>query len=102
MAAIMMSNDHIRTVVESFSPIFGIATINRKFPHCSEVIRIILAYGDVQIACGGAARVTLGKRECQKVIEEFKAAIQLVTRAKDKCMVIKDDQIITAYTRANC
>jgi hypothetical protein len=67
-----------------------------------EIIQIILTHGEVLNAPGGATQVVLSNKESQRAIAELKAAIQMVIRAKDKCMIIKDGQIITAYNSISC
>jgi hypothetical protein len=60
-------------------------------------IKIILAHGQLLNAPGGATKVVFGKKECQQIIAELKSAIQLAIRAKNKCMIVKGDRIITVY-----
>jgi hypothetical protein len=60
-------------------------------------IKIILAHGQLLNAPGGVTKVVFGEKECQQIIAELKSAIQLVIRAKNRCMIVDGDSIITAY-----
>jgi len=60
-------------------------------------IQIIMAHGRVQDATGNAIKVFFGRKESQQAIAELKNAIRLVSKAKNKCMIIKGDSILTAY-----
>ena len=58
---------------------------------------IIQYYGRCDRAKGGATMVRFGKQEYQCAVQEFKKAIQLLDKAKDGCLIIAGDRIITAY-----
>jgi hypothetical protein len=59
------------------------------------MVGILLEWGRLEPAPGGAVRVFLGKREAQKIDEEISAFRKLVERAKGGSMVIKDDCVLT-------
>ena len=61
------------------------------------VTDVILRYGIVRDAAGGAIKVFLGHRQYQEIISELKRAIQLLDKAKGGQIVIKDDAILTVY-----
>ena len=63
----------------------------------NSTLNIILKYGSVKRAPGGARSVFFGKKEYQKIVSELKKTIQLMERAKNGKLIIIDDHIITAY-----
>jgi len=63
----------------------------------NSTLDIILKYGSVKRAPGGARSVFFGKKECQKIVSELKKTIQLIERAKNGKLIIINDHIITAY-----
>ena len=58
---------------------------------------IIQKYGYCRKAPGGAVKIFFGNREYQRVIEELKRAIQLMDKAKNGNIIIKDDRVLTVY-----
>ncbi len=58
---------------------------------------IIQKYGSCTKVPGGAVKIFFGNREYQRVIEELKRAIQLMDKAKNGNILIKDDQVLTVY-----
>jgi hypothetical protein len=56
-----------------------------------------LKYGRQIKAPGGATKIFFGNKEYQGAISEFKTAIQLLDKAKGGNLIIKDNQILTAY-----
>jgi len=61
------------------------------------MIGILLDWGRLEPAPGGAMRVFLGNREARRIEEEISAFRKLVERAKGGTIVIKDDGILTMY-----
>jgi hypothetical protein len=70
---------------------------SRQRGFSKQIIDIIMSQGRKKNAPGGAMKIFIGRRECQAVISELKRAIQVMDRAKDATMIIKDDRILTVY-----
>lgn len=62
-----------------------------------EIIEIILKYGGLVNAGGGAIKVRLGKKEHQRAISELKKTIQILDKAKGGNLIIGGDDVITLY-----
>ena len=60
---------------------------------------IVMAYGRIENAPGGAIKVFLGKKEVQGIREEVKGFVQMLDRASGGTLILKDNIIITAYRR---
>jgi hypothetical protein len=58
---------------------------------------IILKYGEVRDAAGGAIRVILGDRQYQEIVSELKRIIHALDKANGGQIVIKDDSVLTIY-----
>jgi len=60
-------------------------------------INIILQYGHISNAPGGATKIIFNNKEYQLTIKELKAAIRLMERAKNGTIVMVNDYIVTVY-----
>jgi hypothetical protein len=65
-----------------------------------QVMEILLNEGQIQNASRGATSIYLGKRESQRIISELKKVIKICERAKNKCILIVDNQVITVLNRS--
>ena len=63
------------------------------------ILEIILQNGRSINAPGGATNLYFGKKESQKVITELKKVIKLIERAKNRSLIIHDEEIITVYNQ---
>lgn len=63
----------------------------------SEVVDLILKYGDHELAPMGAIRIRIDQAAYQKAIKELKNTIQFLDKAKNRKIVLKDGFILTAY-----
>jgi hypothetical protein len=65
----------------------------------SLVLDYLIQYGDSEIVKGGAYRISLTKRNADKIIRELKKEIQNVERAQSVIIVQEAKSIITGYHR---
>lgn len=65
-----------------------------------QVLDYLVQYGDTEYVPGGAYRISLTKRNADKLIEALKKAIHKIERARDLIIVQKDEKILTGYHRA--
>ncbi|MCK4820774.1 DUF4258 domain-containing protein [bacterium] len=64
-----------------------------------QVIDYLIHYGDAKYAPGGAMRISLSKRNANKVIAALKKQIHKIERAQGLVIVQKDSNILTGYHR---
>lgn len=62
-----------------------------------EAIDLILKYGSCKQARGGSVGVFLGNKQRQEIISQLKKSIQLIDKAKNGFVILKDDCILTTY-----
>ena len=65
--------------------------------YSQNLLNIITTYGRVENVPGGAIKIFFGQKEAQSINREVKRFQQMVNRATDKALIVKDDIIITAY-----
>ena len=65
-------------------------------------LEVIVRYGRVLHAPGGAEKIFLGRREAQQLRCELKRMIQVMDKAQGAALIVKDGCILTAYKRDNC
>ena len=62
---------------------------------------IIQQHGRCERAPGGATKVSFGKREYQRTIEQLKGLIQMLDKAKGGTIIIADDgDVLTVYKKS--
>jgi len=64
-------------------------------------LNIIMQHGRLENAPGGATALFYGKKEHQKTISELKRVIQLLDRAKNTRIIMKENHILTVYKALN-
>lgn len=64
-----------------------------------QVLDYLMHYGDAKHAPGGAMRISLSKRNANKVIAALKKQIHKIERAQGLVIVQKDGNILTGYHR---
>ena len=62
-----------------------------------DTLELILDYGRICQAPGGATKFFLGNKEYNKIMSDLKQAMKLAERAKNGALILIDEQIITAY-----
>lgn len=62
-----------------------------------EALDLILKYGSCKQTKDGGIGVFLGKKQCQEIISRLKKSIQLIDKAKNGFVILKDDCILTTY-----
>jgi hypothetical protein len=62
-----------------------------------EAVDLILKYGSCRQVRDGGIGVFLGNKQSQEIISGLKRTIQLIDRAKNGFVVLKDDCLLTAY-----
>jgi hypothetical protein len=62
-----------------------------------QMVDIVMSCGRAEHAPGGVTRIFLGKKEVQDIFQEIKGLLQIVNRAKGGTLILKDNNIITAY-----
>ena len=60
-------------------------------------VDMILQHGSQVEAPAGAIKLSIGKKEHQRIVSEMKRAIQAMDKAKGGSLIISGDNIITAY-----
>ena len=60
---------------------------------------IIKRYGRIEYAPGGAVRIFFGKKERQLMVTDFKKTIQMLDKTQGGTLIVKDNELITAYHR---
>jgi hypothetical protein len=74
------------------------AQIRCKQPGISgDAIKIILKHGRESSAPGGSQKIFFGRKECGKAISELKKLMKTIERAKDRALLVSDDQVVTVY-----
>lgn len=68
----------------------------RGIPDC--LLNIIVDYGNYIEAPGGAFKIQFGEREYQNIVHEIKYYMQRLEKAKGKCIIISDNDLITVYS----
>ncbi len=63
------------------------------------VLDYLIHYGDAKHALGGAMRISLSKRNANKVIAALKKQIHKIERAQGLVIVQKNGNILTGYHR---
>ena len=59
---------------------------------------IIVNYGRYEQAPGGAIKIILRNKECQRIVSMLKRDVQLIDNAKGGTLIISSDgQILTCY-----
>ena len=61
------------------------------------IVDLILEFGNCSPAPGGATKVSLGKREHQRLSSELKKTLQTLDKAKGGNLILSDQTVITAY-----
>lgn len=64
-----------------------------------QVLDYLIHYGDAKHAPGGAMKISLSKRNANKVIAALKKQIHKIERAQGLVIVQKDGNILTGYHR---
>ncbi len=60
-----------------------------------KVINLILNYGKIHPARGGASKVVFGEKECQKLLNDMDKMKKDAIKAKNKYLIIKEEKVIT-------
>jgi len=60
-------------------------------------LKIIEENGKLLPCPGGGIKIVFGKREHQRLVQEFKKILQALDKAKDGTIVTIDDHILTMY-----
>ena len=63
------------------------------------IIGYLIHYGDTSYAPGGAMKISLSKRNANKVIAALKKQIRNIEKAQGIMIVQKDGSILTGYHR---
>ena len=64
-------------------------------------LNIIQEHGRCERAPGGATKVSFGKREYQRTVEQLKRVIQMLDKAKGGTIIIADDgDVLTVYKKS--
>jgi len=58
---------------------------------------IIQKHGRTEYAPGGAIKIFFGKKERQLIVTDLKKTIQLLDKAQGGTLIVKDNDLITAY-----
>jgi hypothetical protein len=61
---------------------------------------IIFQNGNVENFASGVSRLSLGKKEYQRIVGDLKRAIQLMDKAKGGHIIMKDEVVLTVYKKA--
>ena len=64
-----------------------------------EVIELVNQYGKPSNTRGGAIKLSLKRRDVNKIIEELKRCIHFFERARTIVLIEKDGTILTGYHR---
>lgn len=62
-------------------------------------LNIILKYGRLDPAAGGATKISFGNKEYQAAVRDLKRAIQMMDRAKGGNLVVINDFVLTMYKK---
>lgn len=62
-----------------------------------DAIDLILKYGSCKPTRDGGISIFLGNKQCQEIISRLKKSIQLIDKAKNGFVILKDDCILTTY-----
>jgi len=61
------------------------------------LLKIVEENGTYSNAPGGATKIHLGKRECQKISLETRRFLKTIERAQDITIIIQDSNMLTVY-----
>lgn len=61
------------------------------------LIDIVMTYGRVENAPGGAMKVFFGRKEKQNAFQEIKGLMRMIDKAAGGTLILKDNAIITGY-----
>ena len=64
------------------------------------VMDIIYQNGNVKTFPNGEMKLSLGKKEYQKIVGDLKRAIQLMDKAKGGHIIMRDEVVLTVYKKA--
>ncbi len=64
-----------------------------------KVLDCLIKHGMDEYAPGGATKISLGRRDANKVISELKREIDLIECAVGKSIIEKEGRILTIYHR---
>ena len=62
-----------------------------------DVLDCLMKHGKPNYAAEGATRVSLSRRDANKIISELKEKINIIEKASGKCLIEKDGMILTVY-----
>jgi len=62
-----------------------------------EALELILDYGRICHAPGGAIKLFLGKKEYRELMNGLKQAMKVIERAKNGTLILANEKILTVY-----